>query len=207
LVFEAPLALPPEDLESLPKFFPGVDFLTGAPPELAAYLTAVLDWNKAARAPRARGYNAELLRTRETIERTWKPLAESIAREPAQTAVLTSDKNTATFKAVRLDEFAPEASQSLRQAEDYGLTVRTPRENLRIAFERGDSGSILAFQGRVPLLPLHVVDGEETSGGASVVALPSRRPSRAAAEGAPSTANRDSADRGGDAGDPSCATN
>ncbi|MEY3901238.1 MAG: hypothetical protein RL189_544 [Pseudomonadota bacterium] len=50
-----------------------------------------------------------------------------------------------------------------------------PREAVKARFQKGDSGAILLLDG-VPVATLYSVDGEETSGGASIRSLPDASP-------------------------------
>jgi|GEM_PF-698151 len=52
------------------------------------------------------------------------------------------------------------------------LRLYLPNKDLKIKFGPTDSGAMLTFGGVVPLLVLNTVNGEPTSGGASILALP-----------------------------------
>ncbi len=58
--------------------------------------------------------------------------------------------------------------------ELYGLRILIPAPQPTLLFSKGDSGSLVVANGRLPILTLQSVDNEETSGGASLQPLPRR---------------------------------
>ena len=167
LVFEA--AVLPEEWASLSALVKFRDFRAGETDEVKAYFMA----RDAFFARRG---------TRQTVEFAWLPLAAHLEAKPESAVVITSSKRTFDFKSVDLKAFvADPVVASTRTPLPFGFRVVSQLERLKIRFEKGDSGSILTLGGGPPLLALHSVDDEPTSGGASVVALPSRRPSKAGA--------------------------
>lgn len=57
----------------------------------------------------------------------------------------------------------------------HGFEYVAPKDKVAVRFQPGDSGSIFSIEGVWPVLALSGVDGEQSSGGASVTALPARR--------------------------------
>ncbi|MCA2959603.1 MAG: hypothetical protein IOD12_05075, partial [Silvanigrellales bacterium] len=152
------------------------DFRTIATPEVSTFFDA--------RDALAKLENADLAgrplsEARALVEQSWLPLARRLKTAPASAVVITSSKRDSDFRAVALNEFVPHPDETTHTMLPFGFRVSSQFSRLKVKFEKGDSGSILTLDGVLPLLALHSVDGEETSGGASVVALPSRRPSRA----------------------------
>lgn len=64
-----------------------------------------------------------------------------------------------------------------------GLQITAERQNLQVEFQKGDSGTTFSILGLWPVLALNGVDGEQSSGGASVVPLPEPRSSSGSADG------------------------
>lgn len=131
-----------------------------------------------------------IVATRATIEGLWKPIAERVRQKPTSGVVITSSKRTFDFKAVAFSAFLGGGRHPEFRVEGTGLRVVSPVDALKIRFEKGDSGSIVTLDGVAPLLALQSVDNEETSGGASVVALPARRPSQDASPVSNASGNR-----------------
>ena len=166
-VFEA--AVLPEEWAPLSALVKFSDFRAGETDDVKAYFMA----REAFLARRV---------TRQSVEAAWSPLAAHLEAKPESAVVITSSKRTFDFKSVDLEAFvADPVVASVRTPLPFGFRVVSQLERLKIRFEKGDSGSILTLGGGPPLLALHSVDDEPTSGGASVVALPSRRPSKAGA--------------------------
>jgi hypothetical protein len=70
----------------------------------------------------------------------------------------------------------------------HGFEYVVAKEKVAVQFSPGDSGTIFALEGVWPLVALSGVDGEQSSGGASVTALPTRRRASQGGSGA-DTAN------------------
>jgi hypothetical protein len=51
------------------------------------------------------------------------------------------------------------------------MLVSMPRSDIKVRFQKGDSGAIMLLDG-IPVATLYSVDGEETSGGAAILPLP-----------------------------------
>jgi hypothetical protein len=70
---------------------------------------------------------------------------------------------------------APALSEQLYGWQQFSSTgafvLAMKKENAAVRFLKGDSGALLLLDG-VPIAALHSVDGEETSGGASILPLP-----------------------------------
>jgi|GEM_PF-4294874 len=66
----------------------------------------------------------------------------------------------------------------------HGFEYAVAKDKVAIQFLPGDSGTVFAIEGIWPVLALSGVDGEQSSGGASVSALPTRRKSAGGAGGA-----------------------
>ena len=120
------------------------------------------------------------------LVRLWRLLGSRIAQTPSTASVVSADKETARFHELKLSTIGTGARYSV---EENGLRVRMRRNGQGVAFGPGDSGSIFSLSGMAPLLTLQSVDNTETSGGASVVALPVRRSTGISREGRPSAAN------------------
>lgn len=56
------------------------------------------------------------------------------------------------------------------------LQLELPKSQSNLLFNSTDSGTFITFNGMVPLLVLHAVDGDRVSGGASILALPEAPP-------------------------------
>lgn len=151
------------------------DLRTQATPEVAAFLDAR---EALAELGGMRPSSEALMQARTRVEESWLPLARKLKTTPASAVVITSSKRTLDFRAVALNEFVPHPDETTHTMLPFGFRISSQFSRLKVKFERGDSGSILTLDGVLPLLALHSVDEEETSGGASLVALPARRPSR-----------------------------
>lgn len=64
------------------------------------------------------------------------------------------------------------------------------KEGSKLSFSRGDSGSLLTLDGYLPVAALNGMGDDVTSAGASVIALPSRRPRAGRGSDEPSSAER-----------------
>jgi hypothetical protein len=136
---------------------------------------------------RGKGTYAAHVRNQMSEERSrllllWSRIGQSVIAAAGETVLIKGDKASQSVKSISLKSLAAVPQYVL---EPYGMRVYTASsEQESVAFGKGDSGSILLLKGLSPLLALQSVDNEETSGGASVIALPRRQTSLASTKSA-----------------------
>lgn len=86
---------------------------------------------------------------------------------------------TAVSRAPQFIQIATDTSglkaldQTVHGVTQYGtLRIGVPQDSQRLTFGKTDSGSLITFNGVVPLMVLNTVDDQGVSGGASILALP-----------------------------------
>lgn len=155
------------------------------------------DWTKEKTNAHSAAFNG--------IASVWSTLDERRARF----AVAGNFSGTNAFGTIPLSvrevgqDVPPSAEQTIARWQDNRPYSRTfllrslVGTKVPLALTTGDSGSLLLADG-LPVAVLSHIDGEETSGGASVVALPVRKKPEGAQEGSarsPATASREAPPR------------
>jgi len=116
---------------------------------------------------------------RKELVRAWKSMQDFLIRTTSTELFVLSNVSTAdgfALKSIPISTLSTGGKTASRFfVRDYGFVYLAGKQETDTYFRPGDSGSMILADGRFPLTAVSSANSEDTSGGASVVALPPRR--------------------------------